>query len=164
MAILSFAGVDGVDFFSAFGIVQASFMCNDLLVTLPMVLTMRKLRFGHFCKKQGGGGGDASDTAAAPGGMDDVDEHSAAAAVLGALERRGFEPAWSPALAASFREAGYPTSEWGPTLDGMHDGELAELMAAVQAHYTLSGEKVISRGNVAAAVVMEEEEEEETEV
>jgi hypothetical protein len=137
-------------------------MCNDLMVTLPMVLAMWKLRFGRFCKKKGGGG-DVIDMAVAPGGMDDVDEDSAAAAVLGALERRGLEPAWSAALAASFREAGYPTSEWGPTLDDMQDGELAELMAAVQAHYTLSGENVIAWGNVAAAVVMEEEEEEEEE-
>lgn len=50
--MLSFTGVEGVDFLSAFGILAATNMVNDWGVMVPTALTMRKLRYGKFLPKK----------------------------------------------------------------------------------------------------------------
>jgi hypothetical protein len=46
MGMLSFTGVEGVDFLSAFGILAATNMVNDWGVMVPTAMTMRKMRYG----------------------------------------------------------------------------------------------------------------------
>lgn len=84
-------------------------------------------------------------------------EEIALTAVAAVLERRGFEPGWSvrclhhvpdvcfssnkfrsartlqTAMARCFTTAEYPLNEWGPTLDGMDNAELTELMVVLHA-------------------------------
>ena len=67
---------------------------------------------------------------------------AAPAAVAAALGRRGFEPCWAAAVAASFGNAGYGPDEVVPTLCEMVDQELVGLMASVATHYTENGEPI----------------------
>ena len=51
VAALSFSATDDIDFDTAFGMVMAATMPMEI-VSVPMLLIMRKLRYGTYCTKQ----------------------------------------------------------------------------------------------------------------